>query len=340
MADRPEPGSAGRRTGTAGPETGPPAPVTLIVGPEELLAERAVGAAVQAARSTRPGAELRELAAAEVSAGMLLELVSPSLFASATVLVLREVQDAREDLVGPLSDYVRAPAEDVVLVLVHRGGQKGRRLLEAARKAGAAEVSCAEPRGRRERLRFLEAEMRRLGRRATGEALETLLDAVGGDLRSLAGACSQLASDTEGGIDVDAVRRYYEGCAEVSGFAVADRAIEGQVATALVQLRWALHAGTDPVPLVAALAMGLRHVAKVAAAPRGTSPADLARDVGVPPWKVEAVRRQVRGWTPEGIAVALTAVAEADAQVKGGGADPVYALEKALVSIGRARGSR
>jgi len=57
----------------------------------------------------------------------------------------------------------------------------------------------------------------------------------------------------------------------------------------------------------------------------------------MPPWKVDRVRAQLRGWTPTGVAVAVTAIAQADEQVKGGGADPGYALEKAVLAIVAAR---
>ncbi|MPY72465.1 MAG: DNA polymerase III subunit delta, partial [Alphaproteobacteria bacterium] len=53
------------------------------------------------------------------------------------------------------------------------------------------------------------------------------------------------------------------------------------------------------------------------------------------PWKVDRVRKQVRGWTDDAIARAIHAVAEADAQVKGEAADPAYALERAVVTIAR-----
>jgi DNA polymerase-3 subunit delta len=60
----------------------------------------------------------------------------------------------------------------------------------------------------------------------------------------------------------------------------------------------------------------------------------------MPPWKIDRVRQQMRGWTPDGVAYALRAVAEADAGVKGAGDDPEYALEKAVVAIARAARSR
>lgn len=44
----------------------------------------------------------------------------------------------------------------------------------------------------------------------------------------------------------------------------------------------------------------------------------------------------MRGWTPDGVAAALIAIAAADAGVKGGGDDPEYALEKAVVAVARA----
>ena len=59
----------------------------------------------------------------------------------------------------------------------------------------------------------------------------------------------------------------------------------------------------------------------------------MARDLGIAPFQVRKARGQLAGWTPDGMAVAIAAVAVADEQIKGGGADPVYALERAIVSM-------
>ena len=150
---------------------------------------------------------------------------------------------------------------------------------------------------------------------------------------------SQLAADVEGTIDEAVVGRYYTGRAEASSFTVADRAVEGRAAEALEALRWSLSTGVAPVLITSALAQGVRAIGKLSSA-RGGRPADLARELGMPPWKIDRVRQQMRGWTPDGVAVALRAVAEADAGVKGGGDDPEYALEKAVVAIARAARSR
>ncbi len=315
-----------------------PARVTLAVGPEELLADRAIGAVVRAARDLDPEADVRALDAIGLAAGEITALVSPSLFAERKVIVVRNVAQARDEVLAELKGYLSRPMEDVALVLVHKGGVKGKAVLDAARKSDAVEVSCAEVKTRRDRLGFVAAEFRTARRRADDDAVQALLDAVGGDLRALASACAQLAADTTGTIDVEVVRRYYEGRADVTGFTVADRAVEGRAAEALTQLRWALGSGTAPVLIVSALATALRSIVKVAAAPRGVRSADLARELGMPPWKIDGVRRQIRGWDPEAISVALRAVAEADAQVKGAGGDPLYALERAVVRVARAHG--
>jgi DNA polymerase III subunit delta len=86
-----------------------------------------------------------------------------------------------------------------------------------------------------------------------------------------------------------------------------------------------------------ALASGLRLLGRVGTAPRGLSGPALAAEVGAPPWKIDRVRQQLRGWNPAGITNALQAVAEADAQVKGDAVSAAYALERAVRRIVAAR---
>jgi len=310
------------------------------VGPEELLADRAVAEVVAAVRSADPDADVRDLEPGTLQPGMLAELVSPSLFGERKAIVVRGVQELSAPLLAELEAYVRGPADQVVLVCVHKGGAKAKTLLDAASGAGARRVDCPQVKRFSDKVAFVKAEARRAGRRMSDDGARALLDAVGSDLRELANACGQLVADTTGTIEEEMVRRYYAGRAEVTSFTVADLAVEGRAVDALASLRWALGSGVEPVLVTSALAMGLRNIVRLASAPRGLRPADLARELGMPPWKVDRVRQQVRGWTGDGAAVALRAVAEADAAVKGGGGSPAYALERAVVAIVRARNTR
>jgi len=313
-----------------------PAQLTLVTGPEEFLAERAVAEVRTAARKRDPDTQVIEMRAPDLTGGVLAAATSPTLFGDSRVVVVRGLEEAGESAVTEVLDGLGSLADDVALVLVHAGGARGRKVVDAAKKAGAAVVACDEVKKRADKLRFVAGEFQRAsgGRRLAADATEALLDAVGGDLRSLAAAASQLASDIEGPGTLAAVRRYYEGRAEVSSFTVADAMVEGRTGDALLALRWALQTGTDPVPLTAALAMALRTLAKAVDAGGRASAVEL----GVPPWKVDAVRRQARGWTPDALAAAFGAVAAADVEVKGGSADPAYAVERAVLTVAQLRG--
>ncbi|NJQ04822.1 DNA polymerase III subunit delta [Streptomyces lonarensis] len=327
---------AGKKQTTGKRSDDPLAAVTVAVGQEELLLDRAVREVVDAARTTDPDTDVRDLPPGALQPGVLTEVISPSLFAERKVVVVRQAQDLGADTVKDVKSYLSAPVEDISLVLLHAGGAKGKGLLDAARKAGAREVACPKMTKPADRLAFVRNEFRSAGRSATPGACQALVDAIGSDLRELASACSQLGADIDGAIDEAVVARYYTGRAEASSFTVADRAVEGKTAEALEALRWSLATGVAPVLVTSALSQGVRAIGKLAAAPR-LSPGELARELGMPPWKIDRVRQQLRGWTPDGVAAAIRAVAEADAAVKGGGDDPAYALEKAVVTIATAR---
>ncbi|RKN19138.1 DNA polymerase III subunit delta [Micromonospora musae] len=312
------------------------APILLVLGDEELLATRAVTEAVVKARSVDPDVDVREYQAGALAPGEVAEMLSPSLFGGRRLLVLRSGQDARKDLVAALLAYAKNPDPEVQLVVLHLGAAKGKAFAEGLKAAGATVVPAAKLKGHRDRVAFVREEIRRGGGKCTEEAAEALIAAIGNDLRELAAASSQLIADTDGRIGADTVARYYRGRVEVSGFTVADAAMVGDVPAALEALRWALHVGVDPVPIADALADGVRTVARVASAGRGSA-YQLASTLGMPPWKIERAQRQSRGWTPEGLAQAMQAAAECNAAVKGGSDDRAYALERAVFSMAAAR---
>ena len=86
----------------------------MIVGEEELLVERAVSAAVAAARAASSavadstGADVHDVAAAGLTAGELAELTAPSLFGGDTIVVIRSVEDATASLASELTRLAAA----------------------------------------------------------------------------------------------------------------------------------------------------------------------------------------------------------------------------------------
>jgi DNA polymerase-3 subunit delta len=312
--------------------------VTLVTGPEELLNQRHVDTVVAAVRAHDPESEVTATTADQVSMAALGELSAPSLFSSIRCVVVTRLEDLPEDAHEGLLGYAAQPAEDIGLVLVHSGGARGSGLLTRLRKLPTVtELKSASLRPS-EFSRFVSNEVRSHGGRIAEDAADLLVQAVGQDLRALSGAAHQLTSDFPGEpLTAAGVRRYFGGRAEVKSFAIADAALAGRTSVALEELRWALDNGTAAVLVTSAFATGLRGLAKVAAAPRGLREGDLARDAGVPPWKVRTLREQARGWDDRGLAAAITAVAQADADVKGAAGDAAYSLERMVLAVTSAR---
>ncbi|ABD10637.1 DNA polymerase III subunit delta [Frankia sp. CcI156] len=311
-------------------------PLVLVTGDEDLLVGRAVRGVLDAARARDPDVEIVDRPAGELSEADLIDLGATSMFGGGRVMVVRGAQDLAEDLRDALLEYIARPLDDVVLVVVHSGVVKNRKLADVLKTAGARVVPAAKITKPRERHDFVVAEVRHLGGRVSDGAVRALLDAVGGDLRELAAVCDQLVADTDGLIDEAAVARFHRGRAEASGFAVADAIIGGDLPQALTLLRQSLEGGTAAVLVSSAVAGGLRDLARVASAGPG-SKWDLARALGMPDWKVEKAQRSARAWSDRGLGQALRAAAEADAGVKGAAVDAGYALEKLLREVAVAR---
>jgi len=307
----------------------------LVLGEEELLIERAVASIVAQARAVTNDPDampVDRLRAGDASFAELAELLSPSLFAEDRVIVLEAAAEAGKDAVALVTAAAGDLPEGVVLVVLHTGGGRAKALAPALQKQGAEVHTCAKISKANERNEFVRNEFRTAGVRVSGDVVQAVVEAIGSDLRELAAACSQLAADTGGKVDVDAVRRYYSGRAEVTGFEVADLAVAGDRPAAMEALRWATDRGVPAVLLADALADSVHTIARVGSAGRG-DPFALASQLGMPPWKVKKAQTQARGWTAATIGSALQVVAALNADVKGGAADTDYALEHALASI-------
>ncbi|MEW1952964.1 DNA polymerase III subunit delta [Terrabacter sp. NPDC080008] len=308
-------------------------PFVLVTGPEGILVERAVTGVLQAAPDD---VEVIRIDPATYESGALQMHASPSLFGGAKTIVVRDLHESPDELQLDLLALLATPDPELGLVVAHGGGMKGKKVLDTMRKAGARVIECPAIKTDRDKTDFVLKEFAGARRKITSEGVRALIEAVGKDVRELAAACSQLISDTEGTVDDAVVDTYHGGKVEATGFRVADATVAGQSGEALRLLRHAIATGVDPVPIVAVIASQLRQLIKVGAAGRGSS-AQLAKSLGMAPWQIDKARRAVTHWNADGLAVAVQAVAAADFEVKGGGRDPVYAVERAILTIARAR---
>lgn len=314
-----------------------PASVVLVTGGEDVLAERATTMLRDFLRAEDPALEVSDLEADGYRRGELLTLASPSLFGEPRLIRVQAVERASDDFLLDALDYLGQVADSTTLVLRHKGGVRGKKLLDAIRAGtgGGIEIVCTELKKDAEKQDFAATEFRAAGRKISPGALRALVAAFSDDLAELAAACRQLIADAPGDISEAVVARYYGGRVETNSFAVADAAIAGRHGDALIALRHALDSGADPVPMVAAFAMKVRTMAKVSGV-RGGGP-QVASSLGLAPWQVDRARRDLAGWNDEGLARAIEALAATDAAVKGAERDPVFALER-LVGVIASRG--
>jgi len=313
-----------------------PAPVVLVSGPEDVLAARAIDLIAAAMRGSGAAAAITNLDASAYAPGHLLAATSPSLFDEPGLVVVDSAEAMNDAFLADALAYVANPDPEGVVVIRHRGGVRGKRLLDTVRKGGVPEYTAPAVTKDSELAQFVAGEFERAGRPAPAAAVRALVDSVGADVAELAAACAQLMSDVSGTVDAKAVARYYGTRVNATGYAVADAAIAGDSPRAVALARHALETGTDPVPLVAALAVKLRTLVKVGAA-RGRG-LDPTKDMGLAPWQADRARRELSKWDAERLAQAIEATAQADADIKGGSRAPGFALERAVRTIAELAG--
>ncbi|GAB90570.1 DNA polymerase III subunit delta [Gordonia rhizosphera] len=312
----------------------------LLLGADDFLTGRVI-AAVVAERSAATGEDVpvTRVRAGDVTEHELAELLSPSLFAEDRVVVVEAAADAGKAPAALIAEAARQLPDGITLMVVHTGGGRAKSMVPALKKAGAVEHDCATPRWPSERMDFVRHEFRSLGVRVGNDVVEKVVEGVGSELRELAAACSQLVADTDGAITVDAVRLYYQGRPEITGFEVADKAVTGDRSGALESLAWAEHHGVPRVLLADALAEAVHAIARVRAL-GSVDQYSAASELGMPPTRVKKVQGQARAWDSASIAAAIVVVAQLNGDVKGQAADADFSLEHAVATVADLRPTR
>jgi DNA polymerase-3 subunit delta len=313
--------------------------ILLIHGGESVLADRALLQAL----SVRSDFEKTVLDGGDLEPGRYGEVVAPSLFAERRVVVIRDLQDVVVEVQEEIETLFESLDPNLHLIFVHKGGVKGKGLLDKIKKLKPEIITCEPIKKAADKEAFVREEFARHGRKISSDAISALVDATGSDTRELAAACSQIAFDTNAGkavIDEEDISKYYQGRVEATGFDVADATLAGDPRSALVALRHALETGTDPVMIVSALTSSIRTLAKVSGAPRNANAFQLAGSLGLAPWQIDKARRQLQKWSPALIAFSVQELSRADVAIKGAEADPLYALERSVVAIASKVGVR
>ena len=104
---------------------------------------------------TAPDLEVVRLQAATYEAGALGMHASPSLFGGEKAIVVLDLDEAPDELQDDLLAFLAAPEPDVTLVVTHKSGQRGKKVLDTLKKgAGPGHRGAGhQVRPRQDRLR-------------------------------------------------------------------------------------------------------------------------------------------------------------------------------------------
>ena len=321
---------------TARAQDGKP-PFRIVFGGDAYLNDRTARDLCHRAMEARPDAEVIDLDAATADSYAFDEAVSPSLLSDVAIVRVANLQSADERLGNAMAAYARQcvadPANSSIVICRHEGGNKGKRIVDQLVGAGAVKEDVPDLKKPDAKLNFVYQCFERDGRRVEPIAAQQLVSVLGERTGELAAMCHQLAFDFDDDpMPLARVNQYLTANPQVTGFAVADRAVEGLTAEAIIAMRSAVMQGTDPIALIGALASKLRTLAKASAVKAGTISAAEAK---TNPWVLRNATRQLGGWTSDGLSRCIQTLAWADEQSKTNGGDPLYALETSIELISR-----
>lgn len=121
------------------------APIVLVSGPEDYLADRVFRELRDRVRTASPELEVTDLDAAQYTRGALLDVASPSLFGEPRMVRVSHGETTSDDFIDDIITYLDRVEADVIVMVRHGGGNRGKRMLDAIRAyPGTVEVECAE----------------------------------------------------------------------------------------------------------------------------------------------------------------------------------------------------
>ena len=303
--------------------------VILVSGPEDFLASRFIRSLCDDLRKENPGLEVSVIDASEYESGQILDLTSPSLFDEPRFVIVEGVERCSDALLEDSTSFLTELSGGATLLFRHAGGVRGKKLLDALKNSDSVTmVQCDKLVKETDRIAFATAEFKNAGRPITQNAIRQLVSSFGEDSAGLAAACSQLMQDTQEPIDEALVAKYYGGKLEVTIFKVIDSAMVNDIGGSLTLLRHAFDSGQDPVSMVGAIAHRIRNLAKLS-----NNRSVTAQQLGVQPFAMDRLRKEISGWTEEGIANVIIKTAAAEAAVKGQESDAEFVIERLLMSI-------
>lgn len=330
-------------------------PVYLVIGEEVVLQQGVVKALRAAAMKdgieglnedlfTAGEGDLRDAAESPIGAARMMPMMARRRFVLVRGL---ERWEAKEDKAAEketekkgkvraplddLADYAKEPADHCVMVLVAQKLHGQRRLVTLAKKSGFLVACEAVP--PRELPRFIEARAKELGHVIDREAAGDLAAMVGPDLGTVFDALERLSLyvGPEGRITEGAIADVITRVRPATSWNLVDAIFQRRLGAALALVA-ELEADAD-LMVLGSIASSVRQAIKFdGLVQAGESVDAAAQKAGVQPWKVDALRAQLRRLEPGALHRWIDRIAETDRALKGSKRPGTSVLETLVIDL-------
>ncbi|MUH60220.1 DNA polymerase III subunit delta [Bifidobacterium sp. GSD1FS] len=309
-------------------------PCLLIYGGDEYLNDQITRDTVYEQLAGYPERELVRLDAQTTDQYAFEEAVSPSLLSTTSVVWISHMEHADTKLLDAIVAYADGMNHDPQaspVIMNCAGNPKGHSVETLMRRHNIPVNTVPKLDKAKDKLNYVYGEFDKRHRRIEPQAAQQLVSVLGDSVGELTGMIKQLCFDFDDDpLTINRVNQYLIGNPKVSGFNVADLAMSGKTAQAVIALRSAVEQGVEPIAMIGALALQLRNLAKAAAIRQG----DISKhDANINEWALRTANNRLAGWTSQGISNCIQRLAWADEQSKTSGSDPLFALEDAIELI-------
>ena len=320
-------------------ERGAIKPLYLFYGDEEFLMQRAL-LRLEAALTDRAGEPptkvTREAQEVELPE-FLAESRAATLWGAGQLLILRRVDLYPPAQLKALATYLDHPAPRAWVVLL----AEGLKVREVEKHAVWGRMYREEAALGFYRLRegelyqWLSREARLQGKNLTLAAAQRLVEIVGDNLAELSQELEKLAlfSGADHTLTPALVTQLASHSRSYNIFALVEALGEPGFHRRLASLGHLLDLGEHPAKILGMLAWQVRILIRVKEG-AGKNPAELARSLGVPQWKVKSLGQQAARFSDAALKNHLNALHQVDFHLKTSTGSPRLWLEWALLKMG------
>jgi DNA polymerase-3 subunit delta len=320
-------------------ERGTVKPLYLFYGDEEFLMNRAL-ARLEAGLTDRAGEPPTRVVREANEVGLpefLAESRAATLWGPGQLLILRRVDLYPGDQLKVLTAYLDHPAPRVWMVFLAEG-LKAREVEKHAvwGRLARDEAALGFYRLREGELhQWLTREARSRGKSLTLAAAQRLVEMVGNNLAELSQELEKLVlfAGSENTLTPALVTQLASHSRTYNIFALVDALGVPGFHQRLAPLGHLLDLGEEPAKILGMLARQVRLLIRVKEG-SGDNPAELARSLNVPQWKVKSLGQQAARFSDGALKAHLTVLHQVDFHLKTSTGNPRLWLEWALMKMG------